>query len=302
MKYLIIGLGNQGQKRLKYLDNSAITVDPINTKADFSDIKHISNNILRKIKYAIISCPDKNKFNLINKCLDYNINVLVEKPLWFSNTNQFNYIQKKANKSKLLVYTAYNHRFEPIIEKCKDYLELNKLGKIYYCNFFYGNGTAQLVKNSNWKDFNHGLISDLGSHLLDLYYFLFNKKLNKLKIVAKNTYENKFPDHIIFKNEDTNNFVNFEITYCMWKNDFNLNVIAEKGSVHLNNLCKWGTSTLEIRTRLYPSGVPKIKIKKFKMPDPTWIKEINFFKKLVKNKTKTDLTKDLWIFKSLKSI
>ena len=70
----------------------------------------------------------------------------------------------------------------------------------------------------------------------------------------------------------------------MWKNSFNLDVIGEKGSAHINGLCKWGPSTLEIRKRKLPSGKPKIKIKKIKMKDPTWKLEHIFFEKLIKSK------------------
>ena len=40
---------------------------------------------------------------------------------------------------------AYNHRFEPHFMRLK-LIDANKLGKIYSCRMFYGNGTARLVK------------------------------------------------------------------------------------------------------------------------------------------------------------
>ena len=45
----------------------------------------------------------------------------------------------------------------------------------------------------------------------------------------------------------------------MWKNSFNLDVIGEKGSAHINGLCKWGPSTLEIRKENYLVGNQKLK-------------------------------------------
>ena len=56
--------------------------------------------------------------------------------------------------------------------------------KKYYtraCNFFYGNGTAINVKNSTWRDVGQGVISDLGSHLIDLSDFLFGMKMGRMK-------------------------------------------------------------------------------------------------------------------------
>jgi hypothetical protein len=36
--------------------------------------------------------------------------------------------------------------------------------------------------------------------------------------------------------------------------------------------------------------------------DPTWKQEINYFKKLIKNKSKNDLQKDAWISDLMKKI
>ena len=69
-----------------------------------------------------------------------------------------------------------------------------------------------------------------------------------------------------------------------WKNKFYLDIYAEKGSLHLNGLCKWGPSILEIHKRTYPSGIPKIKKKILLMKDPTWRLEYKYFKDNLKNK------------------
>ena len=42
-----------------------------------------------------------------------------------------------------------------------------ELGEIYSCRMFYGNGTARLVRESDWRDQGAGVLPDLGSHLLD---------------------------------------------------------------------------------------------------------------------------------------
>ena len=47
------------------------------------------------------------------------------------------------------------------------------------------------------------------------------------------------------------------MSYCSWKNSFKLEIIGSKGSIFINNLCKWGQSTLEYHERIFPSGYPK---------------------------------------------
>ena len=36
---------------------------------------------------------------------------------------------------------------------------------------FYGNGTSLLVKKSKWRDKDKGVLTDIGSHLIDICFF-----------------------------------------------------------------------------------------------------------------------------------
>ena len=57
-------------------------------------------------------------------------------------------------------------------------------------------------------------------------------------------------------------------------------MLGSKGSLHVENLCKWGDSKLTIRKRKYPAGTPKEKILIKKKGDPTWKEENSFFNNL----------------------
>ena len=166
-EFLIIGLGIQGNKRLKVgKKNLVATVDPFNRNADY---KYINQVPLKSYNSAYVCTPDKEKIKIISYLIKNKKNVLVEKPI-ISNEKKLRELFSLAKKNKCVLYTAYNHRFEPFLIKIKDFLNKKKIGKIYLCNIFYGNGTAQLVKKSNWKDKNKGVLSDLGSHLLDISF------------------------------------------------------------------------------------------------------------------------------------
>ena len=89
------------------------------------------------------------------------------------------------------------------------------------------------------------------------------------------------------------------MSLLMWKNHFTCDVLAEKGSAHIESLCKWGPTTFTYRKRVYPSGKPKDIKEVLVKADPTWQSEINYFKKLRKNKKFTDFEKNLWIQKQL---
>ena len=70
-------------------------------------------------------------------------------------------------------------------------IQSNKLGKIYSCRLFYGNGTAKLVKESEWRDKGIGVLADLGSHLLDICNYWFGDDIdnNNWDLVSCNNFE-----------------------------------------------------------------------------------------------------------------
>jgi len=296
MQTIIIGMGIQGNKRKKFLKkNLKYTVDKF-VKADFKSIYSVP---LKSFDSAIICVPDNQKLKIMEYCIKNKKDILVEKPILFKNKNEAKKLDKMAKKNKVVVYTAFNHRFEPHFMEMKKLIKSKKLGKIYSCRMFYGNGTASLVKNSGWKDTKHGILTDLGSHLLDTCLFWFGKNIKNFKTVSTRKFENKSIDHTILISDDSRPKIEIEMTYLMWKNHFTCDVLAEKGSAHIESLCKWGPTTFTYRKRVYPSGKPK-DIKKFLIQsDPTWLSEINYFKKLRKNKNFTDFEKNLWIQKQL---
>ena len=69
-----------------------------------------------------------------------------------------------------------------------------RLGRIYHCRVFYGNGTARLVRESGWRDAGAGVLPDLGSHLLDALRFWFGDVADDFRVVQASRFENKAPD------------------------------------------------------------------------------------------------------------
>ena len=87
----------------------------------------------------------------------------------------------------------------------------------------------------------------------------------------------------------------------MWKNTFTCDLLASKGSAHINNLCKWGKSIFIFRKRKFPSGKPNEKINNLFKKDPTWTLEYKYFKSLIKKKIKTNFSNDIWIQQQMKN-
>ena len=294
MKSVLVGLGVQGNKRLKVAKKDIVAkVDPFQ-KNYFNSLYDVPLEIYDTV---ILCVPDNLKLELINFSIENKKNVMLEKPFIVQDINFFTKLQKKANKNQVYIYTCYNHRFEPHLIKLQKLLFNNKYGKVYNCRIFYGNGTAALVKNSPWRDKKtKGVIEDLGSHIIDIIFFLFDKKINRPRLINSFNYENKSPDYSIFNVHLNNNIlIQCEASLCSWKNTFTCDIFCEKGSMHIENLCKWGPSIFTERKRTYPSGKPIEIISTIKQSDPTWKAEYKYFKNKVNKKEKTSLEKDKFI-------
>lgn len=300
MKAIVVGMGIQGVKRRKFLGNNFIYAVDKFLKADFKKIEEVP---LKKYDTVFACLPDQEKLQVVNYCIKHKKNILIEKPFLIDKNNILINLIKKVKRKKIVCYTAYNHRFEPNIKDLKKIIEKKQLGKIYHCKIFYGNGTALLVKKSKWRDKKKGVITDIGSHLVDLCLFWFGKKIKNIKLVQSNKFENKSPDQATISFEIKNIKIEIEMTLCMWKNTFRCDVIGSKGSAHLNSLCKWGSNSFEFLKRRFPSGKPTQKIlRKYSFGDPTWKLENSYFKKLIHQKKFGNLDNDYIINNFFKKI
>ena len=173
-----------------------------------------------------------------------------------------------------------------------------ELGEIYSCRMFYGNGTARLVRESAWRDQGAGVLPDLGSHLLDTCRFWFGD-LADFSLVAVNRFENKSPDHVVMHSEANRPRIELEMTMLMWRNHFTCDILAEKGTAHIESLCKWGPATFTKRTRILPSGRPPEDVVTLEQDDPTWALEYAHFKTMIAEGKPADLSNDIWLWNSL---
>jgi scyllo-inositol 2-dehydrogenase (NADP+) len=301
MRIVVAGLGVQGKKRLSVAGMDAVaTVDPVSTDAKF---RHIEAVPLEDYDGALICTPDDAKVPMIRYLLGHRKHVLVEKPLISETDAELMELGGLAARNGVVCYTAYNHRFEPHMMRLKETLDSGVLGKIYVANFFYGNGTARDVRNSPWRDKGMGVFADLGSHLLDWTLYLFGKPEGRAEVWRACNFENKASDYLRFGFKGTGPQLDYEMTLVSWKNTFRCDVLAEKGSAHVDGLCKWGPSTFTLRTRVLPSGRPIEEIDTLNCPDPTWKAEYDHFLGLCRAPS-TNIDNDIWIngvFNSVRS-
>lgn len=287
----------QGYKRRKFAGSDYVAaVDPVNPEADYPALPQVPLD-----RYdAVLACiPDQPKLELLSWCVAHGKHVLVEKPLWGNRESDLRELERNARDRGVVIYTAYNHRFEPHYVRMRDLIASGELGKIYSCRMFYGNGTARLVRESGWRDRGAGVLPDLGSHLLDTCRFWFGDIAPEFAVTAANAFENRAPDHVVIASEGQVPRLELEMTLLMWRNHFTCDVLAEKGSAHISSLCKWGPADFIHRTRVLPSGRPAETVQTLTQDDPTWAAEYAHFRSLCARAAPTDLSNDLWLHRVL---
>jgi predicted dehydrogenase len=167
---------------------------------------------------------------------------------------------------------------------------------------FYGNGTARLVRESEWRDQGAGVLPDLGSHLLDTANFWFGLPENDLRVTSASRFENRAPDHVILSSDASRPKLELEMTLMMWRNHFTCDIFAEGGTAHIESLCKWGPSRFTLRTRVLPSGRPPEEAVTLVQDDPTWALEYAHFRGACLEGRQTDLSADAWLFRTLNTL
>jgi predicted dehydrogenase len=299
VKVIVVGLGVQGHKRRAVAGADYVaSVDPINAQADFKSVKDVP---LDRYDAALACIPDDPKVAVLEYLLAKGKHVLVEKPLWASRDDEISRLEALARKNRVVCYTAYNHRFEPHYVRMQKTIASGVLGKVYHCRMFYGNGTARLVRDSAWRDQGAGVLPDLGSHLLDTINFWFGATPSNWCVVSARCFENSAPDHVVIASEGKPQ-LELEMTLLSWRNHFTCDVFAEKGSAHIRSLCKWGPTTFTLRKRVLPSGRPSEDVETLEQPDPTWALEYAHFKALCAARAPADLSRDLWLQKTLRPL
>lgn len=300
MRVIVIGMGVQGYKRQGAAGNECVaTVDPVNGDADFQFVKDVA---LSDFDAALVCTPDEVKLELLMYLLSNSKHVLVEKPLLAANDDEIKTLAALAKENNVVCYTAYNHRFEPHFVRMKELIDSGVLGEIYSLRMFYGNGTARLVRDSAWRDQAAGVLPDLGSHLLDtLRYWLGGNYKADFEVCGAFRHENNSFDHVILGSND-GPAIQLEMTMLSWRNHFTCDVFAEKGSAHIESLCKWGPSTFIHRTRVLPAGRPPEETETLVQDDPTWVDEYHHFIRLCQSGSAGNIVNDIWLNKTLRTL
>jgi predicted dehydrogenase len=226
---------------------------------------------------VVLAVPNAVKPDYLRRFLAEGKPVLLEKPLLLASREEARRLREAA-RGGAIWYTAYNHRFEPLIVRLKRLLDDGGVGKLDRVRMVYGNGTVR-EWIGGWRESGGGVLEDLGCHLLDLCGFLLGHEHETYRLWELRQVESATWDHALFASEDRR--VVCEVGNTFWKNCFQIDVFGSAGSLHLDGLGKWGASTLAHRTRVLPSGAPPESIESAPAGDVTWEADLAEFERRV---------------------
>jgi len=137
-----------------------------------------------------ICTPNIYHYDALKKAILAGKHIYCEKPLCVSYA-QSKEIAELAEKSGKIHNIVFNNRFLAPIQRAKQLIEDNKLGRILSFNVSYLHSSAVYTsKNAGWKQNKDicggGVLFDLGSHVIDLIYHLCGQfdEVNTLTQIA----------------------------------------------------------------------------------------------------------------------
>ena len=179
----IIGLGYWGTivtntlvsmnifRKIYIYDNdynkSKIIKKKFGSKVDYLSLNEIKKN--KQIKNIFLATPPKENFKILNSLIDFNKNILIEKP-GLINSNHYKKIKKKLFLKKNKVSFGYIYIYNNYIRYIKKIIKSKELGKIRYINFQRQNFGP--IRNKVSAAY------DLATHDISILNFLLNKKIS----------------------------------------------------------------------------------------------------------------------------
>jgi predicted dehydrogenase len=273
MRYVVIGLGNIGRRRAALLGARCVaTVDPYVSEATNRDVETVGPDAYDA---AILAVPTVSKLALLERFLGLGKHVLVEKPLLIPDGATLARLRALSRERGACWYTSYNYRFEPLIARLRDAYRGGAIGDLYYGRLVVANGTVAHVKGT-WRDTSLGVVDDLACHLFDLVPWLLDERPT-FRVWSARHHEAHAPDHAIIGSDDGR--LVLDVSYLSWKNEFRIDLIGSRGSLHLEGMRKWGPCRLVVRERVLPSGVPRETALDDEGPDDSWAQDIIEFER-----------------------
>ncbi len=207
MNVVIVGLGSIAQKHIKALRllDSDVNIFSLRSNPHSDKVEGIINifhlsGIPAKVDFFIVSNPTSLHLTTLNKLLEFNAPIFLEKPPLL-NLDEADQMVSRIKEVGLLVYSAFNMRFHPLIVWAKQYiigkhvLEVNAYCGSYLPDWRMGVDYRKVY--SAREELGGGVHLDL-IHELDYLVYLFgqpakvNHKFGKVSDLEINSIDSAY--------------------------------------------------------------------------------------------------------------
>lgn len=145
--------------------------------------------LIEKVDGVIIASPNFCHKEHVLQALLKNKHVLCEKPMAIS-LEEAEYMMKVAKETNKVAAMGFNYRYLSYVTALKELIQTKVLGEIVVVRLHFKKNSALRRKTFTWRDDlqsnkTSGALGDLGIHLIDLLWFLFESDFREDTVRTK---------------------------------------------------------------------------------------------------------------------
>ena len=206
---------------------------------NYSSLEDLLNE--SEIDVVNICTPNGSHSDIAIQALRAGKNVVVEKPMAITSESARE-MEQVANESGLKMFVVKQNRYNPPVNRVKQLISENKLGKIFMVSInCFWNRNANYYLQSPWrgtKEMDGGTLFTQFSHFIDIIYYLFGEIQNVDGVVKNVSHQEliEFEDSGSFSFEFVNGGVgNFSFTTAAFKQNMegSITIFAENATIKI---------------------------------------------------------------------
>ncbi|RLJ08827.1 MAG: gfo/Idh/MocA family oxidoreductase [Candidatus Aenigmatarchaeota archaeon] len=281
VKVAVIGTGNMGRHHARVYselgESELVAVTDINKRKGkqiakkfkckfYSDYKTMLKN--ESVDAVSVAVPTFLHKEVSLGCIEEGKHVLVEKPI-AKTLEDAKTIINYAKKKKIKLAVGHTERFNPAVQKLKELIQKNRLGKIITISAKRVGLLPPQIRDAN-------VIIDIAVHDIDVFNYLLEKKPTKIYATAGKALIAKREDYadILMKYDGTNAFI--QVNWVTPVKIRTLSVTGIKGYAELNYMTQdlflfksdWSYIREKTFTDIKKLGTPKKKRIKIQKEEP----------------------------------
>lgn len=241
--YVRVFAGLLGAERITVVDARAKVLEGIRhqhggigTAASLSEALELGGHGM-----AVISTPATTHFNLVDQCLEANLDVLAEKPLTL-NVAEAGQLARKARRKRRILMVGHTFLYNPAVHKMRELITKGQCGTIYYMKATRTHlGLIRPDVNAVW---------DLAPHDISIFSYLLGRQPISVSAIG-GCYLNEGKEDVAFINlvYPPNILATVHVSWADSNKERTISVVGSRARVLFDDL-----NALE-RVKIFEKGI-----------------------------------------------